>query len=116
MRHCLNGRGLFWANNRNSIGRETSLGMSPDWQYLSDGGHFENTALYDLLRLARIDLGVDVQVQSIQDSQAELKTVFGSPEEVLAARRVVGYAGRHPQFPQASVWAELEQHCGVRLG
>ena len=211
------------------------FGMSRDWQYLSDGGHFENTALYDLLRpgrgvkfivacdcgadpdyrfddlanlmrLVRIDLGVDVKVESILDSEVALKTVFGSPEEFLAARLGVGtdvkpdstsapksvpsalllrakamvpnrqnttnintgdtttwivllkpmpgpkepadvrqYAGRHPQFPQettadqffdeaqwesyralgqsqaqrlfnADVWAELEKHCGVRLG
>ena len=68
-------------------------GTKRQWQYLSDGGHFENTALYELLRpqrrhvdqvfvcdcgadpdyrfgdlgnlirLARIDLGVDVSVE-----------------------------------------------------
>ncbi len=90
--------------------RARFFGMHRPWQYLSDGGHFENTALYELLRrdrkqsfiiasdngadpdygfadlanlirLASIDLGSEVSV--VRDFQAwpELAKVFGSTED-----------------------------------
>ncbi|HEY0953860.1 MAG TPA: patatin-like phospholipase family protein [Roseateles sp.] len=88
-------------------------GLRRRWQYLSDGGHFENTALYELLRperdlglivasdngadpayrfddlanlmrLARIDLRVDVSVVSDFGEHALLKTVFGTTADFSA--------------------------------
>ena len=83
------------------------------WQYLSDGGHFENTALYELLRpqrriyqvfgcdagadphyhfedlanlirLARIDHKVEITVQMQFDDP--LADVFGSPQDFRRTR------------------------------
>jgi hypothetical protein len=88
-------------------------GLRRRWQYLSDGGHFENTALYELLRrernvglivasdngadpayrfddlanlmrLARIDLRVEVSVVSDFGEHALLKTVFGTTADFSA--------------------------------
>jgi hypothetical protein len=88
-------------------------GLRREWQYLSDGGHFENTGLYELLRpgrklalivvcdagcdpdyrfadlanlvrLARIDHGVQITVdEEIADPrrQPRLCRVFGTPAE-----------------------------------
>ncbi len=92
-------------------------GLRREWQYLSDGGHFENTGLYELLRpargvklivvcddgcdpdyrfsdlanvvrLARIDHGVQIEVdEEIADTarQPRLGKVFGTPAEFRAA-------------------------------
>jgi hypothetical protein len=89
-------------------------GLYREWQYLSDGGHFENTGLYELLRpgrgvrlivvcddgcdpdykfedmanlirLARIDHDVEVEVDDDIVKDAELSKVFATPE-LLAAR------------------------------
>ncbi|WP_198115136.1 patatin-like phospholipase family protein [Massilia rhizosphaerae] len=84
--------------------------------YLSDGGHFDNTGIYellrrerdvkfivacdcgadpgyrfddlaDLIRLARIDFDVDIEVdETVTNSLSRLRHVFGTPEE-LAQRR-----------------------------
>jgi hypothetical protein len=88
-------------------------GLRRRWQYLSDGGHFENTALYELLRrerdvgfivasdngadpgyrfddlanlirLARIDLRVDVGVVSDFGGWEHLPKVFGSTAQFAA--------------------------------
>lgn len=90
--------------------RARFFGLRRRWQYLSDGGHFENTAIYELLRphrnvglivatdcgadpkygfadlanlirLARIDLGVDVAVDRDVTTVAPLAEVFGTPED-----------------------------------
>ncbi len=83
-------------------------GTRREWQYLSDGGHFENTAAYELLRkdrdvklivicdcgadpdyefadlanltrLARIDLGTEIEEHVFDETKdKELLTVFGS--------------------------------------
>jgi hypothetical protein len=80
--------------------------------YLSDGGHFENTGLYELLRperdlrfviacdcgadpgyqfddlanlirLARIDFGLEIEVDtSVTNSLSQLRHVFGTAEEL----------------------------------
>ncbi len=81
-------------------------------QYLSDGGHFENMALYELvrpergvrltvacdcgcdpryqfadlanlIRLARIDFGTEIEVDSEIAEDAILGAVFGTPEQFL---------------------------------
>jgi hypothetical protein len=81
-------------------------------QYLSDGGHFENMALYELvrperdvrmmvacdcgcdpnyqfadlanlIRLARIDFGVEIEVDPTIAADAQLGQVFGTPEQFL---------------------------------
>lgn len=85
-------------------------GTRREWQYLSDGGHFENTGAYELLRpqrqiklivicdcgadpdyeftdlanltrLARIDFGIELEVDENIGEQPELKDVFGTPED-----------------------------------
>ncbi len=88
-------------------------GLRRRWQYLSDGGHFENTALYELLRrerkvgfilasdngadpgyrfddlanlirLARIDLRTEVSVVSDFRSAKLLPRVFGTTAQFSA--------------------------------
>ena len=88
--------------------RARFLGTHRRWQYLSDGGHFENTGLYELLRrerqvvqvfccdagadpkyqfddlanlirLARIDLRVEITVQT--EFSGALAGVFGAPRD-----------------------------------
>lgn len=88
--------------------RARFLGTQRHWQYLSDGGHFENTGLYELLRrerrvrqivccdagadpayrfddlanlirLARIDLRVEITVQT--EFSGVLAGVFGAPRD-----------------------------------
>ncbi|QWC91433.1 hypothetical protein [Cupriavidus metallidurans] len=83
------------------------------WQYLSDGGHFENTAIYELLRperrvglivvcdcgcdgdyrfgdlanlirLARIDFGLEIVVDQAAPDDAVLGPVFGTPDDFAA--------------------------------
>lgn len=94
-------------------------GTNRSWQYLSDGGHFENTALYELLRphrritqifasdngadpnflfedlanlirLARIDLGVKVEVSEPPVS-GPLAGLFARPEDfhAITSRRAM---------------------------
>lgn len=89
------------------------FGLRRDWQYLSDGGHFENIALYEMLRpsrnvgfafatdagadrdyefgdlailirLVRIDFGIELQVDAAAASDKVLGEVFGMPEEFRA--------------------------------
>ncbi|MBB1633684.1 hypothetical protein [Cupriavidus sp. UME77] len=91
-------------------------GTRRGWQYLSDGGHFENTAVYELLRpergvglvvlcdcgadpdyqfgdlanlirLARIDMGLEIVVDAAAAGDAVLGSVFGTPEDFLPAAR-----------------------------
>jgi len=86
-------------------------GLHREWQYLSDGGHFENTGLYELLRrgrkiklivvcddgcdpeykfedlanvvrLARIDHEVEVEVDDDIVKDSELCKVFATPEQL----------------------------------
>ena len=90
----------------------TFYGTRRPLQYLSDGGHFENTAAYELLRpgrnvrlivlcdcgcdpkyefedlanltrLVRIDFGVEVEVDRDAATAEHLKEIFGTPEEFL---------------------------------
>jgi hypothetical protein len=85
-------------------------GLRREWQYLSDGGHFENTALYELVRpgralelivvcddgcderyrfadlanlvrLARIDHGVEIEVDEEVAQHEVLGKVFGTPRD-----------------------------------
>ena len=86
-------------------------GLRREWQYLSDGGHFENTAVYELLRperklrvivvcdcgadlpyqfedlanlirLARIDFGIEIEVDTGVVNDGALGKVFGLPSEL----------------------------------
>lgn len=92
------------------------FGLRRKWQYLSDGGHFENTALYELLRpkrrvgfilasdngadpnyqfddlanlirLARIDLHTDVRVVRDFNGYPELAKVFGTTAQFSAGSK-----------------------------
>ena len=90
-------------------------GLQRPWQYLSDGGHFENTGIYELLRpergirlivasdagadvtgrfddlanlirLARIDHRLELVVnEAICGPASPLKDVFGRPAELAAS-------------------------------
>jgi len=100
--------------------RARFFGTKRNLQYLSDGGHFENTGIYELLRkrrgvrqifacdcgadphfgfedlanlirLARIDLGTDLVVQT--EFEGELAHVFGAPG---AFKPAVGRSGASP--------------------
>jgi hypothetical protein len=91
--------------------RGSFYGTSRDYQYLSDGGHFENTAVYELLRrdrqvrlivacdcgcdpsyrfgdlanlmrLARIDHRLELRVNEQVASDPVLGTVFGKPGDL----------------------------------
>jgi hypothetical protein len=86
-------------------------GLRREWQYLSDGGHFENTAVYELLRperklrvivvcdcgcdhpyqvedlanlirLARIDFGIELAIDTGVAGDPKLQQIFGLPSEV----------------------------------
>ena len=86
-------------------------GLRREYQYLSDGGHFENTAVYELLRreraiklifacdngcdpqyefgdlanlvrLARIDHGLEIKIDPNAAKDEILGAVFGTPEEL----------------------------------
>ena len=85
-------------------------GMRGDWQYLSDGGHFDNTAVFELLRSerlvglivlcdcgadpgyrfadlanlvrrARVDLGLEIEVDIAAARDAVLGESFGTPDD-----------------------------------
>lgn len=91
-------------------------GTRRGWQYLSDGGHFENTAVYELLRperavtlivlcdcgadpqyqfgdlanlirLARIDMALEIAVDTAAAGDDLLGSVFGTPADFLPAAR-----------------------------
>jgi len=86
-------------------------GLRREWQYLSDGGHFENTAIYELLRpqrklslivvcdagcdrpyqfedlanvirLARIDFAIEIEVDTAVAGDATLGRIFGVPADM----------------------------------
>jgi len=94
-------------------------GTHRGWQYLSDGGHFENTAVYELLRperrvslivlcdcgadpryqfgdlanlirLARIDLGLEIVVDGAAAEDPLLGGVFGTPADFPPQARGAG--------------------------
>lgn len=94
--------------------RARFFGLRRKWQYLSDGGHFENTGLYELLRperrvglvlatdggadpnyafgdlanlirLVRIDFGVELSVVRDFKAWPELGAIFGAPEDFAPA-------------------------------
>jgi hypothetical protein len=93
----------------------TFYGTRRPLQYLSDGGHFENTAVYELLRperkirlivvcdcgcdpdyafddlanlvrLGRIDFSVEIEVDRNVAGDGHLGTIFGTPEEFLPSK------------------------------
>jgi hypothetical protein len=105
--------------------RARFFGLARRWQYLSDGGHFENTGLYELLRperrvelifacdsgadpdyrfddlanlirLARIDLRTDVSVEKRVANWPGLRGVFGTPEQFRPAARLSGKTDEAP--------------------
>ncbi len=91
-------------------------GLRRTWQYLSDGGHFENTGIYELLRperdvrsivacddgcdqsygfgdlanlirLARIDYGIEIEVDAAAAADPVLGEVFGTMAEFAKRKR-----------------------------
>jgi Patatin-like phospholipase len=98
-------------------------GTRREYQYLSDGGHFENTAVYELLRserdirlivacdcgcdpnygfrdlanlirLARIDHGLELRVNEDIAKDAKLGAVFGRPDDLSSDDTDARGAGR----------------------
>ncbi len=105
--------------------RAQFFGLRRKWQYLSDGGHFENTALYELLRparnirfiiasdngadadyrfddlanlirLLRIDMNVDLAVITRFGNLPLMTSAFGAPADFLPASGAKGAAARNP--------------------
>jgi hypothetical protein len=105
--------------------RARFFGLRRRWQYLSDGGHFENTAIYELLRkerlvelivasdngadpnygfadlanlirLARIDLDVEIAVVRDFGAWPALARVFGTPEQFKPGPASAGTAPGNP--------------------
>ncbi|MET0517413.1 MAG: hypothetical protein ABW005_01140, partial [Burkholderiaceae bacterium] len=105
--------------------RARFFGLRRRWQYLSDGGHFENTGIYELLRpqrqvelilasdngadagygfadlanlirLARIDLGVEIAVVRDFGGWPVLASVFGTPEQFKPGLANAGSATGNP--------------------
>jgi len=91
-------------------------GLRRTWQYLSDGGHFENTGIYELLRperdvrlivacddgcderygfgdlanlirLARIDFGIEIEVDAVAATDPVLGEVFGTMADFAKRKR-----------------------------
>lgn len=96
-------------------------GTRRGWQYLSDGGHFDNTGVYELLRpgrdvalivlcdcgadpgyrfgdlanlirLARIDHGLEIVVDTEAATHPVLSRVFGVPDDFLPGQGASGGA------------------------
>ena len=123
-------------------------GLRREWQYLSDGGHFENTGLYELLRpgrklalivvsdagcdpdyrfadlanlvrLARIDHGVQITVdEEIADPrrQPRLSRVFGTPAQFRrGAPAVPSDAATGGSTPSDAPERALDDKCALLL-
>lgn len=58
-------------------------GLRREWQYLSDGGHYENTAAYELLRLQR-----NVQLIVICDNGCDPDYQFGDLANLIRLARI----------------------------
>lgn len=114
-------------------------GMRCDMQYLSDGGHFENTAVYELLRparavrfivvcdcgadpayefgdlanllrLVRVDLKAEIVVNERVLQDNQLLKVFGRPEELAPVTR--DPAGRPPLDDKCALLLDVFQPNG----
>jgi hypothetical protein len=115
--------------------RARFFGTARKWLYLSDGGHFENTGIYELLRehrqvrqifacdngadpgyrfqdlanlirLARIDLDVKIEVE--RDFKGVLAEVFAGPEDFTRmSPRAEPAASGQPQPPRRTPTALL---------
>ncbi|MBB3181437.1 hypothetical protein [Variovorax sp. Sphag1AA] len=113
--------------------RARFFGTARAWQYLSDGGHFENTGIYELLRperkvrqifacddgadpgyrfedlanlirLARIDLNVEVEVET--NFTGDLASVFARPEAFKRMSPCIDPAVNNQPTPTALLlWA-----------
>jgi hypothetical protein len=107
-------------------------GMRRKWQYLSDGGHFENTGLYELLRpernirfviafdcgadpnyefsdlanlirLVRIDHKIEVEVCEAVLQDPVLSHVFTTPEKLRADVKQMRAPGRVNNMTQCAI-------------
>jgi hypothetical protein len=116
--------------------RARFFGTHRKWQYLSDGGHFENTGIYELLRkdrrvfqifacdngadphyrfddlanlirLARIDLNVEIEVET--EFGGALAQVFAGPESFQRMGR------RPPPAPTSQTAASSPTPCALLL-
>ncbi|CAG9181578.1 patatin-like phospholipase domain-containing protein [Cupriavidus pinatubonensis] len=58
-------------------------GMRRGWQYLSDGGHFDNTGVYELLRPGR-----DVSLIVLCDAGADIDYRFGDLANLIRLARI----------------------------
>jgi hypothetical protein len=132
-----NGVGLLFRTQRylSYELRASFHGTHRRWQYLSDGGHFENTGLYELLRperkisrifacdngadpdyhfddlanlirLARIDLKVDVKVAD-PPTTGQLAGLFGRPQDFKSLSGKKGSAAVAAPSTVAGVTADV---------
>jgi hypothetical protein len=123
--------------------RARFFGTKRSWQYLSDGGHFENTAMYELLRserrvvrifacdcgadpgygfadvanlirLARIDLDVEIEVQ--RDFEGRLGSIFAAPEAFrrMSPRPTPGQAGSDATPCAVLLWVRQRGEASPR--
>jgi hypothetical protein len=119
-------------------------GLRREWQYLSDGGHFENTAVYELLRperklriivvcdcgcdhpyqfedlanlirLARIDFGIELTLDEGVAGVDKLKDVFGSPVEVAKKKNDKCAVMLNVLDTRTSTKREMEPRCRIVL-
>ena len=102
------------------------FGMHREWQYLSDGGHFENTALYELLRPERkcrlivvCDNGADPNYEFgdlaglIRLVRIDYRLNIELDEQVIADAQLGRYFGRPTDFQRKLTDKEANDKCAL---
>ena len=117
-------------------------GLHRRWQYLSDGGHFDNTGIYELLRperkvnlivacddgadveghfpdlanlvrLARIDFELELEINQEICRDAVLGRTFGRPEDLVPGTRSMKCAMLIDVFGIASSTRQRSLRCRI---
>jgi hypothetical protein len=102
------------------------FGMHREWQYLSDGGHFENTGLYELLRPERrcrlivlCDNGADPHYEFgdlaglIRLVRIDYRLNIELDEEVLEDEVLRRHFGHPAEFQQKLANKEVNDKCAL---